>query len=346
MAKYSFEFKKEIVVAYLSGKGGFGSLAKVAFLLVGSMVVMGIIGALGLGTGQVVSQPASMSTNFFDIVSTTAVAFWLFIGAEYVIPISKDVKNAKRNVPLGMMIGLVLICLVQAIMVLGFHNYTPWAKLTESAAPHLLYGQNLLGGAGKYWMTMVAALAVISTQNSTVSGLSNICQGMAKMNMMPQFFAKTNKRKVPFFGVIFVSLTILIFAFISDSSSSAISFLILVGSVFWMISYILAHIDVLILRKRVPNAPRSFKVPLGKILPLIGILGTTYMILNISTDPAERLAIWGVTGIAFLILGIYSFFWIKYKMRMPVFKSVPMEEVMAMENDLYYVIRKEKGIWR
>ncbi|MCI7504036.1 MAG: helix-turn-helix domain-containing protein [Clostridium sp.] len=28
MAKYSFEFKKEIVVAYLSGKGGFGSLAK------------------------------------------------------------------------------------------------------------------------------------------------------------------------------------------------------------------------------------------------------------------------------------------------------------------------------
>ena len=193
---------------------------------------------------------------------------------------------------------------------------------------------------------MVAALAVISTQNSTVSGLSNICQGMAKMNMMPQFFAKTNKRKVPFFGVIFVSATILIFAFISDSSSSAISFLILVGSVFWMISYILAHIDVLILRKRVPNAPRSFKVPLGKILPLIGILGTTYMILNISTDPAERLAIWGVTGIAFLILGIYSFFWIKYKMRMPVFKSVPMEEVMAMENDLYYVIRKEKGIWR
>lgn len=28
MAKYSFELKKEIVFAYLSGKGGFGSLAK------------------------------------------------------------------------------------------------------------------------------------------------------------------------------------------------------------------------------------------------------------------------------------------------------------------------------
>lgn len=79
-----------------------------------------------------------------------------------------------------------------------FHNYTPWAKLTESAAPHLLYGQNLLGGAGKYWMTMVAALAVISTQNSTVSGLSNICQGMAKMNMMPQFLPRQIKGKYHF----------------------------------------------------------------------------------------------------------------------------------------------------
>lgn len=336
-----------VMVANLFGVDMFAKIQDlVAFLLVGSMVVMGIIGAFQLGTGDVVSQPLSMSTDFSDIVSMTAVAFWLFIGAEYVIPVSKDVKNAKRNVPLGMIIGLALICLVQSVMVFGFHNYTPWGELTNSAAPHLLYGENLLGTVGKYWMTLVAALAVISTQNSTVNGLSSICQGMAKMNMMPQLFAKTNKKKVPFFGIIFVSVMILVFAFASDSSSDAISFLILAGSVFWMISYILAHIDVLILRRRLPNAPRSFKVPFGWILPIIGIAGTTYMILNISTDPAERLAIWGLTGITFLILAIYSFFWIKYKMRMPVFKSVPMEEVMAMENDLYYIVRKQKGIWR
>lgn len=336
-----------VMVANLFGVDMFAKIQDlVAFLLVGSMVVMGIIGAFQLGTGNVVSQPLSMSTDFSDIVSMTAVAFWLFIGAEYVIPVSKDVKNAKKNVPLGMIIGLALICLVQSVMVFGFHNYTPWGELTKSAAPHLLYGENLLGTVGKYWMTLVAALAVISTQNSTVNGLSSICQGMAKMNMMPQLFAKTNKKKVPFFGIIFVSVMILVFAFASDSSSDAISFLILAGSVFWMISYILAHIDVLILRRRLPNAPRSFKVPFGWVLPIIGIAGTTYMILNISTDPAERLAIWGLTGITFLILAIYSFFWIKYKMRMPVFKSVPMEEVMAMENDLYYIVRKQKGIWR
>ena len=81
-------------------------------------------------------------------------------------------------------------------------------------------------------------------------------------------------------------------------------------------------------------------------IPMIGIIGTAYMILNISTDPQERMRIWLLTGITFLVLGIYSVFWIKYKMKMPIFKSVPMEKVMAMENDLYYLERKRKGIWK
>lgn len=336
-----------VMIANLYGVDMFAKIQDVvAFLLVGSMLVLGIIGMLGLGTGQEVVQPYNMASDFKGVVSMIAVAFWLFIGAEYVIPVSKNVRNAKRNVPLGMMIGLGLICVVQSVMVLGFHNYTPWGELADSAAPHLLYGENLLGSAGRIWMTLVSALAVVSTQNSTVNGLSGICQGMAKMNMMPRVFAKTNRHNVPYFGVIFVSVFIFVFAALSDGSADAISFLILVGSVFWMISYILAHIDVLILRRRLPKAPRSFKVPCGPLFPLIGIAGTAYMILNISTDPAERNMIWLVTGITFLILAVYSFFWIKYKMKMPVFKSVPMEKVLAMENSMYYTIRKKRGIWK
>ena len=272
---YTFIMTVVVMIANLYGVDMCARIQDlVAFLLVGSMLVLGVIGMLGLGTGEVVHQPYSM------------------------------------------------------------------------AAPHLLYGGNLLGNAGKVWMTFVSALAVVSTQNSTVNGLAGICQGMAKMNMMPRVFAKTNKHGVPYFGVVFVSVFIFVFAALSDGSSDAISFLILVGSVFWMISYILAHMDVLILRKRLPKAPRSFKVPCGPLFPIIGICGTVYMILNISTDPVERNMIWLVTGITFLVLGIYSFFWIKYKMKMPVFKSVPLQKVMAMENSMYYTIRKRRGMWR
>ena len=336
-----------ILIANLRGVDMFAKIQDVvAFLLVGSLVVMGFIGMIGVGTGVKIDQPAVLEADFGSIASMTAVAFWLFIGAEYAIPVSKEVKNAKRNVPLGMMIGLFLIFIMQSIMVLGFHNYVDWGELADSAAPHLLYGYAVLGNAGKIWMMLVGALAVISTQNSTVNSLAVICQGMAKMNMLPKVFAKTNKHKVPWFGQVFVSVSIFIFAYVSDSSADMISFLILAGSVFWMVSYILAHVDVIVFRKRLPRAPRNFKVPCGLLFPIIGIVGTIYMILNISTDPQERLMLWLLTGCSFLILGIYSAIWIKVKMKMKVFKSVPLENVMAMENDLYYEIRRKSGLWK
>ena len=336
-----------ILLANLRGVDMFAKIQDiVAFLLVGSLVAMGFIGMIGMGTGVKVDQPYVLEADFKNIAAMTAVAFWLFIGAEYAIPISKEVKNAKRNVPLGMMIGLFLIFIMQSVMVLGFHNYVEWGELSNSAAPHLVYGFAVLGDAGKIWMMLVGALAVISTQNSTVNSLAVICQGMAKMNMLPKIFSKTNKHNVPWFGQVFVSVAILVFGYLSDSSADMISFLILAGSVFWMISYVLAHIDLLVFRKRLPNAPRNFKVPGGIVFPLIGIVGTLYMILNISSDPQERLMIWLLTGGCFIVLGIYSAIWIKVKMKMKVFKSVPLEKVMAMENDLYYYVRKGKGIWK
>ena len=67
---------------------------------------------------------------------------------------------------------------------------------------------------------------------------------------------------------------------------------------------------------------------------------------TISTDLVERNMIWLVTGITFAVLAVYFFFWIKFKMKMPVFKSIPLEKVMAMENSMYYMIRKRRGIWR
>ena len=163
---------------------------------------------------------------------------------------------------------------------------------------------------------------------------------------MPQFFGKTNKNKVPFIGCWIITIGIMICALISQNSSDRISFLIQVGSVFWMASYAVANIDLLIFRYRLPKAPRNFKVPLGPVLPCVSIAGIIFMIANISTDAVERNQILGVTAVITAILFIYSIFWIKFKMKIPLFKPVPMEKVLAMENPMYYRIRKVRGIWK
>ena len=71
-----------ILIANLRGVDMFAKIQDVvAFLLVGSLVVMGFIGMIGMGTGVKIDQPAVLEADFGSVASMTAVAFWLFIGA-------------------------------------------------------------------------------------------------------------------------------------------------------------------------------------------------------------------------------------------------------------------------
>lgn len=336
-----------VAIAALMGVDMFAKLQDaVAYLLLFSMIAMGVIGTFCWGTGTVISQAASPASDLGDVVGAIGLASWLFVGAEYVVPVSKDVRNAKRNVPLGMMLSLLLILVMDSVVVLGFHNYVPWAELEASASPHMLYGQKLLGIAGMVWMTIVSASAFIGVQNSAINGLAQLCDGMAKTNLMPHFFGRKNAHGAPSIAIVFVSACTCLFSILSGSSSDILEFLILVVTVLWLVSYIFADIDLLVLRHRLPKAPRAFKVPGGPVIPIIGIAGTVFMIANISSDPDEAMRIWVLSGVMFLILGIYSVIWIKRKMRIPVLKPIPIPKVLAMENDLYYTIRVRRGLWR
>ena len=126
------------------------------------------------------------------------------------------------------------------------------------------------------------------------------------------------------------------------STSDSLSFMITIAIVFWMVSYVIQNINVLIFRKRLPKAPRTFKVPFGPLIPIIGVIGNVFMILNIDGDPSVRAQIFTIDGIIFVLLAIYSVLWCKLKLKKEMFKPIPIHEVMAMENDLYLEAHKKK----
>ena len=180
-----------LIVANLMGIDMFAKIQNfVAYGLILSLVIMGLLGIFDLGTGEKVSQTMNLATSFSDSFGLLGLAFFLFIGSEFVIPISKNVKNERKNVPLGMVLSLLIILVMQIFVVIGMGHYTKWEDLAVSASPHILYGNSLLGYIGSLWMILVSIFAVISTVNSAISFLSYMCAGMAKINLMPEFFLK------------------------------------------------------------------------------------------------------------------------------------------------------------
>lgn len=328
-----------IVILFCANLNGVDMFIKiqdfVAYALIGSLVILGIIGAAKAGTGQIVDQPHVLASDFKSVTGLCGAAFFLFVGGEYVVPISKDVKNARRNIPLGMVLSMIIILVMQIILTIGFANYTPWGELAESGTPHVLYGQMVLGNVGKYWMMAVAIFATVSSINTLMSSLAYIIAGMSKIGLLPEFLQKTNKKGVPVIGLAFEALFFIVINITGLSSSDQVSFFISVLAILWLISYIISNIDVLILRKKMPKAPRNFKLPLGPVIPILGVIGSAYMIYNMDPSWSVKLQLYTIDGITVLVLAIYALFWVKFRMKRPMFKAYPIKEVMAMENELY-----------
>ncbi len=314
----------------------------VAYALIGSLAFLGIMGCLNLGTGEVIEQKSVISSDMGDVFSLLGLAFFLFIGVEFIVPISSQVKDARRKVPLGMVISLIAILVMQIFITVGFSHYTPWNELGESTVPHILYGTLLYGKVGTVWMTIISLLAVISTINTALFSISQICYGMSKINLLPTVFMKKNKRGTPYFGLLMVSLAIIIINATGLSTSNQLTFLILTGCTFWIFSYIILHCDVLILRKRLPKAPRTFKLPFGAVIPVIGIIGNAFMIYNIDSDWEVKKKIYIIFLIVLAVLSVYAIIWIKFVIKRPMFKAYQIKEVMAMESDLYHINHNPK----
>ena len=313
----------------------------IASFMVISLFILGLIGAFGLGSGDSVTETVELNVGIKVVLPLTAVAFWFFIDSEFIVPIGKDMRNP-RLVPLSMFLSLGIMCVIQIFLSLGFKNYTLYQELGTADSPHILYAVNMLGKVGKYWIIAVALFAAVSTQNAIIGCVSEICCGMAKSNLLPAIFQKKNKKGAPYVAILLMGIITIIIEATGLSSGDAVQFMILTSSIFLMLSYITYHFDVIVLRKKLKTVPRTFKVPLFPILQIIGIIGTIYMMYNISTDSAEKHKIFILFFILFVLLFIYAILWTKLKLKKPLFKSISVREIMAMESPLYYAVRKNK----
>lgn len=71
--------------------------------------------------------------------------------------------------------------------------------------------------------------------------------------------------------------------------------------------------------------------------------GTAWMIWNIASDNATRFRVYELCLIMFAVLIVYAVPWLKMR-KQAFFKPVPVEKVMAMENDKYQEYHRQKKL--
>lgn len=333
-----------IIALNLRGVDMFAKIQNVvAYSLIVSLIIMGVLGCLHMGQGPVIDQDRSIHFDFPKIMGMVGTAFYMFVGCEFVVPLGPFVKNPRKTVPIGMIGSLVIVFIMQLFCVFGFPVYVTYNDLGTSESPHMLYGIALLGEFGRYWMGAVSVLAVISTANTVVNSLGYLMAGMARIDLLPKPFMKKNKHGAPFVSILTIGISMTALVVASLAISELLNFFLKVACVFWIVVYLFLHVDVILLRHRMPNVPRAFKAPFGILIPILGIIGDVLMINGIDNDIVIKTRVYEVCIIAFIILAVYSYFWVKKKMKRPLMKPYTIKEVMAMENDKYFEYRSIKN---
>ncbi|MET3291788.1 UNVERIFIED_CONTAM: amino acid transporter [Brevibacillus sp. OAP136] len=315
------------LIVNLIGVDVFGS---VQVLLTVTMMVstglMGLFALLGIGT---VAEPHSVAFNpagWGTVFQSLALGIWLYIGIEYICPMAEEVKNPSKTIPRAMIWGLVTIFIADMLFGQALTQFVPLDQLTTSATPQVDGGLAMFGKPGMIFIIIITMLASSSSISSHLAAVPRMLYGLAREGMLPKAFAYIHPRfRTPWVGIIAVFLLLCI-PFLLSISMDLIATLILSSCVTWLLSYLIAQANVIILRKKYPNMPRPFKTPLYPLPQILGILGTLYAIITIHPETDMKIKIYSISGACLLVIVLYAFFWLKLK-KLPLFTPLPIEHI-------------------
>ena len=232
------------------------------------------------GGMMVVLIPAVMHANLANILPLTfkpvnkmLVAFFMLIesvlGWETATYLSEETKNAERTIPRAIIMGAFIVGILMVMIVVAMFGTFGTQVLATSTAPFADLAEAIFAGNAiiAYFITMIIAVNLLGSAASGVVTLPRLLYSMAKDRLFLHHFARINNRtNTPVNATIFqtiVSLVILQIAF------GNYDFLLQMLLPLALIIYFFMVIAVPILRFSKPNEKRTFKFPLGRIIPFL-----------------------------------------------------------------------------
>ncbi len=299
-------------------------------IMMATLVIMGVVGLVGGGPATPVPAGGGFNPMGMAVLSLTALGFWLFVGVEYVTPMAEEIKNPGKIIPMAMIVALGVIMLAMILFGYASIRFVPLETLAGSAAPHVDAAQAIMGAPGAAWMGIVTVLAAASTVNTLLAALPRLLYGMAEKGQAPALFGRLHAQyKTPTWGTAFIALCILVPIWIGITDLQTVLTYIMAGAFAWFVSYIIAHLNVIVLRMKYPNVHRPFKTPLFPLPQILGIVSMVYVMINIFPDPAVKAAIYQYALIFLGLAAVVSAVWVGVVQKQPLFKPVPLEDVMG-----------------
>lgn len=238
--------------------------------------------------------------------NTTLVLFFAFAGFETALGASGEIKNPKRTIPLGILLGggavIVLYLLLQTVTqgVLGMQMEA------FEEAPLAAVAERIIGPIGGTLLLIAAAISCFGAVSTDVLSTPRVLFAGANDGLFPKFLGKIHpKFATPYWSIICFAALIFVF-----SISGGFKQLAILASAAILLIYLFVILATIKLRlKKQDVAIKTFKVPGGYVIPCIGIASIVWLLSSLSKWEVLSTVIF-ITLICVIYLGMK---WMKNK---------------------------------
>jgi amino acid transporter len=304
----------------------------VVYTLLVALLVIGITGVTGAKPSEMgISEIGrELTASGGTVLSLMVLALWSFAGLEFMCPFIEETKNPQKNLPRTMLLGAVMLLLVYGLLAIAaLRNVSP-ESLASSETPHWLLVESVFGKSAGFVMVVFAITATSCVTNTVIAGIPRMMYGMARQGQLPAIFGRLHPRwKSPWYGIVAVFLLVCIPLVLLAGAKDFILLMLISAATFWLVAYIVAHINVIVLRKRYPGYARPFCTPIYPLPQVLGILGMGLAIWY--NSPSEELSrqVYINSALMFTLISGYAFFWVRFKMKKGLLDAEPIDEALS-----------------
>lgn len=195
--------------------------------------------------------------------------------------ISAELKDEKRNMVKALIWSIVLITALYLLVVWAYWHGLGLQGMAKSKAVAADLLNVAFGPVGEKLMSVMVAVAALTSINATmiVGARTNYALGR-DWPVLGRLGEWDERREAPIVAVYVQSAAALVLVLIGATATLGGGFKSMVeftAPVFWLF-FLLSGISIFILRRKEPDTPRPFKVPLYPLTPLVFCSVCAYML--------------------------------------------------------------------
>lgn len=226
------------------------------------------------------------------VMAASAIIFFAFYGFDAIATAAEEAKNPSRDLAIGIVGSMLLCVLIYMAVAAAAIGAEPYQRFASSTEPLALILRDIGQPLAAKILALSASIGMPTVILAFFYGQSRIFLSMSRDGLLPPKLARLSERRNPVRITLFTAVVVGVLAGLVPLND-----LVALANAGTLTAFIAVSAAMLTLRRREPDAPRTFKTPLPWVTGTIGILGCAYLFYSLPRFTQMWFVLWNTIGV-------------------------------------------------